>query len=419
MRFGFHRYHESLRERFSDHKRIYALIVMLFVSALISLGVTYVKSIPFTSFAQDTTLNPVPENYSAPLTEHAQQKKSDLKVIGFLPSWTVAQEVKVYPEYLDQIIYFGFAINKDGTIVTNDEEGNEVYELSLLSSPYFKQLKENANKTNTKILVCIKNFDNSDIENILLNPAAKRNAIAQIKKLVEEHDFDGVNVDFEYFSSPESQVMTEHNRFFQDLASEMKSLRSDMIVSADVNATVVYRDGAYDMVKIADSIDQVIIMGYDYHWAESLSAGAVAPIDAKDDNPSIRTTIDSLKGRVTTGKIVLGIPLYGYEWQTKTTDKNSETYPDTGAAATYQRVRELLAHREDLEFHYDELAQSPWLTYEQNGAIKQIYYEDEKSILRKLEFADSEELDGVALWALGYEGDYIEPWKVIKEYVHN
>jgi spore germination protein YaaH len=70
-----------------------------------------------------------------------------------------------------------------------------------------------------------------------------------------------------------------------------------------------------------------------------------------------------------------------------------------------------------LSFHYDELSQSPWLVYKQNGNIKQIYYEDEKSLLRKLEFADNTHLEGVALWALGYEGNYIEPWQIIKEHI--
>ena len=114
-------------------------------------------------------------------------------------------------------------------------------------------------------------------------------------------------------------------------------------------------------------------------------------------------------------KLILGIPLYGYEWQTFSEEKNSRTIADTGAIATYKRVRELITGRDDVVLYFDDLSQSPWLTYNQNGLIKQIYYEDEKSLLEKIKFVELNNLEGIALWALGYEGDYTEPWAIIKQ----
>jgi spore germination protein YaaH len=282
-----------------------------------------IQKVPLTIFAHDSSIQPIPSNYSAPLSENQETKKSDLQVIGFLPAWSVSQEVKVYPEYLDQIIFFGFTTDAEGNIQKKDKNDEYTFEWNTFTSRYFEDLREQAKKTNTKVLVSIKGLDNNKIESIFLHPTYRQNLIRQIKELVEGYKLDGVNIDFEYFSSRDSEIMTEHNRFFKDLNDEMKKIRSDMIVSSDVNATVVYRDGAYDMVKIADSIDQVIIMGYDYHWLESQEGGPVAPIEAEGDDPSITKTIDSIKGRVSSDKIILGIPLYGYEWQTKTQEKVS------------------------------------------------------------------------------------------------
>jgi len=62
------------------------------------------------------------------------------------------------------------------------------------------------------------------------------------------------------------------------------------------------------------------------------------------------------------------------------------------------------------------LAKSPWLIYEQSGAIKQIYYENERSLEEKLKFAKGRGLAGIAIWALGYEGSYQKPWEVIEKY---
>ncbi|MBI2049380.1 hypothetical protein HYT32_00490 [Candidatus Roizmanbacteria bacterium] len=53
---------------------------------------------------------------------------------------------------------------------------------------------------------------------------------------------------------------------------------------------------------------------------------------------------------------------------------------------------------------------SAWLTYNQSGAIKQIYYENYESLKAKLDFMKSKNLGGVSLWALGYEGRYKEVW---------
>jgi len=196
---------------------------------------------------------------------------------------------------------------------------------------------------------------------------------------------------------------------------ELKKQNPDAVLSVDINATAVYRDNAYDIVKIGDVVDHVIVMGYDYHIQTSSFVGPVAPIAADEDEPSLTKTIESMKGRIEPHKVILAVPLYGYEWQTYTKAADSRTIPQTGALATYKRVRELISVRDDLSISYDDLSQSPRIVYVQNGLIKQIYYDDEKSLMKKYELIAKHNLGGMGLWALGYEGDFIEPWNLIKE----
>ncbi len=122
----------------------------------------------------------------------------------------------------------------------------------------------------------------------------------------------------------------------------------------------------------------------------------------------------SLSGRVPNNKLILAIPFYGYEWETFTNKNKSFIVEGSGALATYKRVRELLKGRNDIKKSWDNISRTPWLTYIDYGAIKQIYYEDDRSIAEKIKFVKEKQLGGIGIWALGYEGDYTEPWKAIE-----
>ena len=39
--------------------------------------------------------------------------------------------------------------------------------------------------------------------------------------------------------------------------------------------------------------------------------------------------------------------------------------------------------------------------------------------MKKIDLVYDHDIDGIALWALGYEGNYVDPWKVIVEQVRS
>lgn len=350
------------------------------------------------------------------ITSQPTATKTDgekLELIGFLPYWMVAQEAEVYPERLGQIIYFGLGVDKEGRIIKQNEEGVYLSEWNYLNLDYFDNLKSEAQSTDTKLLIAIKCFDNETIEKIISNQTVTNNLVSQVIELIDTYDFDGVNIDFEYFTSDDYPTTTYFNRFLETLSSSLHEKNPNLIVSVDVYADAVLIDGAYDLVKMGEVVDQVILMGYDYHRADSNRSGPVAPINS-DNETSIAESLDSLIGRTPIEKVILGIPFYGYEWQTLNDQHRSTTVANTGAIATYKRVRDLVENRQDVEINWDSTAASPWLTYKQSGAIKQIYYEDGRSISEKVKFAKIKKLGGIAIWALGYEGDDKQLWELIE-----
>ena len=338
------------------------------------------------------------------------------EVIGFLPSWTLAQRATIKPENLTQIIYFGLGVTDDGELIQFTSDGRETSEWKYFKSENFNQIREEAKISGTKILLAIKSFDNETIDRLTSSPTASDRLINSLLTLVERYNLDGINVDFEYVTNVDFPTVKYFNRFLEMLSAKLRGKDSELILSVDVNAQAVLKDKAYDIVKIGEVADQIILMAYDFSRAVSSYAGPVAPLDSPANERNISESIDAFYGRVPIEKIILGIPFYGYEWQTISSNHKAYTVENTGALATYKRVRELIDTRDDEAIIWDDLAKSPWLTYLQNGAIKQIYYEDARSLEEKLKFVKDRGLSGIAIWALGYEGNYQELWEVIKKY---
>lgn len=350
------------------------------------------------------------------LVSPVQNTSAEKEVIGFLPSWSVAKGVKVNTSNLTQIIYFGFGVNDRGEIIQFGTDGLETGEWITFRSSDFKRIRESARKSNTKILIAIKSFDNKNIDDLIASPELSDKFITQLKKIIKDNNLDGVNIDFEYFTDSNFPTFKHLNTFFTKLNQQLKAENPNLIISADFNASAVAADPAYDMVKLGEVLDQIILMGYDYSTTASSQATPVAPLYSADGEASIDKSISSLKGRVDFDKVILAIPFYGYEWQTVNNQFKAQTIPETGALATYDRVTQLTNNREDVEINWDNKSQTPWITYYQSGAWKQIYFENEQSISKKLDYIKKTGLAGVGIWAIGYEGENETFWELIKKF---
>jgi len=64
---------------------------------------------------------------------------------------------------------------------------------------------------------------------------------------------------------------------------------------------------------------------------------------------------------------------------------------------------------------WDENAQVPFYSYTSpsTGSIRQVYYENENSLRIKYQITKNNNLAGIGIWALGYDGDRSELWNLI------
>ncbi len=341
-------------------------------------------------------------------------EQKNKEVIGFLPYWMVAKKVSVDPANLTQLVYFGLSVDTDGSLKKYDEDGYITSEYSHLKSEYVSSLLKQCQKHNTKFLLTVSNFKKEEIEEIVNSRQATYTLLAEMQELLDTYPLQGFNLDFEYFSAEDDPLFKQaFNQFVNTLVTGLKAKDKDLIISFDIYPNAVIKNRPYDVKTVAGLVDEIIIMGYDFHQAGSDNAGPVSPLKGNGSGKSLTEAFKAIYPQVEAKKIVLGVPFYGYEWQTKTDEYKSFTV-NTGVMASYQRVKDLIADQK-LAKQWDEDTQTPFLVYTDQGRIKQIYFEDERSLGLKMDLVNQLDIKGIAIWALGYEGDYQDLWQVIKD----
>ncbi len=222
-------------------------------------------------------------------------------------------------------------------------------------------------------------------EELLGNPEVRSKAIDNIVKLIQEKQYDGINIDFELLPPKQRDNLTS---FMAELYPKMKGINKTVIISVFPQVDVAEDvSGAYNYPELAKSSDFLQIMTYDNHWSTS-GPGPIAPIDWYEKN--IKYAIDNCGGP---HKVIIGIGLYGYDWVGK--EGETITYVDA-------LVR---AEQHEATIKYDEDVQAPHFSYKGH----EVWFENDKSIAAKLDVIAKYNPAGIALWRLGQEQPEVWP----------
>jgi spore germination protein len=342
------------------------------------------------------------EEFLRPLVEAGEKwgvfEKRHFEVVGFLPPWTI-KKTKLHPEALDQLIFLGVAVEGNGDLIW-DSDAQSLYSREYLT------MKEEMKKAGKKNILGLKLFEDEKIDQLMGSKTAQKRLMGQVEKLVEEEGFDGVNIDFEYAGDHLGVLRDKFLGFLKDF-SEAKVGE----LSLDVYGNTIIKGDMERWGEVAELLDYVIIMAYDFHRPGSDWVGPVAPIRAGGGE---RSVLDVLEAAWELGipkeKLIVALPLYGYEWKTVGEEYGAAVRRGWYAMASYNRMRELVKE-EGIEVNWDSLSMSPWVVYKDEGVTKQIYYENLQSLSAKYRLVKESQLGGVGFWALGYEGEHDDVWE--------
>lgn len=336
-------------------------------------------------------------------------------VYGFLPYWNV-NTVSIQPE-LTHLAYFSLAIGPDGDILTVTK-GQPDQGFNKFKSDELLTLMTSIKKRNGKVELVFSQLNNDDITAFVLNENAHQKFLESLDSALLAYPVDGVNLDIEYLGDVTPQLRNRFSDLMTQIHNHLQQKYTSIPLSVDIYSTSGNNAGLWDLEKIAPVTDRFIIMAYDFHRRSSIMAGPVAPLfgGRKFWDHDITLDIRQILTYVPSNKIILGVPFYGYEWQTTSDDAQARTYPDTGETATVDKIQTLLTKKDQLgiEEHWNEDALSPYLSFQKNNQTFVLYYENSRSLSYKLDLVNQLDLGGIAIWALGYEKSDRELWDVIK-----
>jgi spore germination protein len=334
-------------------------------------------------------------------------------VYGFLPYWQL-NEVQLQPE-LTHLSYFGLTLAPDGTIVTRTSDGTEPG-YARLQSETFLDLNQ-ALESEDELEVVLAQFNNDAVVQLVSSPQAHQKTLESIDALLLAYPVHGINIDIEYTGEVTPQLRDNLTQFVTTIRHHLNQKYSGVQLSIDVYVSAASQSYIWDVEKLGQQVDYMVVMAYDFHRRSSSQAGPVAPLFGGKDywDSDINLYLRDFVKKVPPEKILLGVPFYGYEWQTTNEDAQAMTFPDTGSTADFKRVQTLLLQKDALQVkeHWNETALSPYLTYKENELTYVVYFENSRSLSYKLDYVNQLNLGGIAIWALGYEGDSRELWDVV------
>ncbi len=317
-------------------------------------------------------------------------------IIGYLPYWEYGRYPDLDYNLLSQINFFGVDVNDDGTL--GDDHNWPASGLVNFAHSRGVQVK----------LTAIA-FGGAKLTALLGSAANRQRAISNLLSLVRNAGADGIDIDFEALPSAQRANMVA---FMTALADSFRTRLPGAIITLALPA-VDWGD-AWDINALAQIVDGLFIMAYDYHWDKGPEAGPVSPLAGTSPQNSRNVTLTVGDYLSKTGgdgsKLILGIPYYGYDWPVAGTAKYAPT-TGTGTARLYATVIDDAA---TYGRQWDGASSTPWFNYA-SGGDRQVWYDDSLSLALKYQLAVSSNLAGVGMWALGYDGDRSELWGALAD----
>ena len=231
-------------------------------------------------------------------------------------------------------------------------------------------------------------FSSGRAETLLQNRRQQEALLAQVKEILKEKGYGGVDVDFEYIRP---ELGAAYAAFIDLLRRELNPLGYTVLVALAPKTFAGQRGllyEAHDYAALGAAANGVLLMTYEWGYTAGPPM-AVAPMD------KVRQVADYALTEIAAEKLFLGVPVYGYDWPLPFREgvTRGESLSPQEALA--------LARKYGAEIRFDETSQAPWFRYTaRDGREHEVWFEDARSSLAKFRLAAEKGMQGVGLWNL-------------------
>ncbi|KHF39918.1 LysM peptidoglycan-binding domain-containing protein [Halalkalibacter okhensis] len=299
--------------------------------------------------------------------------KMNMTTLGFFVPYSIPYFLSIFEQFANQLTYLAvvsYSFTDEGWVYVDLPDD---------------QIPTRARQLNVVPLLMIRNISadgefSAELAGIVLeNSSYRANLIQSLMNFVEEKDYGGISVDFEFIPP------TRRNDFVIFLR-ELKLALGDLVLHVNVHAKTVDIPtnpiiGGYDYRQIGEAADIVAVMTIDYGYPGG-PPNPVSPIWWVEE--VIRYTLTEIDR----SKLQIALPMYGYDWIEGTNITRGWSLNDA----------QNLAINSGAVINFDSTAMSPTFLYWIGIEGHIVWFEDIRSYEEKYKMIDFYGLVGSTYW---------------------
>lgn len=336
---------------------------------------------------------------------------SSPEVVGFLPYWLLGTAQSDYSPYITTLAYFGLTLSPDGSIQQYSLPGEAEPGWYALTSGKANPFLQAAKEKNLTLSLVVFSGSAEDITTLISSPSAHAaNVLAGVTPIMREYGFTDLNIDIEKVSPSGDE---ERNNYVAFISHVKAGLERELLgtLTIDASPSDLIHKRLINLPAVSAYVDRIVLMTYDYHYLGSQVSGPVAPAGGAGiiSEFDVETGVQKAVEHIPRDKILLGIPTYGYEWESLQESTRSATIPTTGLVISTRRLENFMQTCATCSAQADTIGKEAYVVYldQMTGTYHHLFYPDEFSTEEKVRLSELYDLGGIAVWALGYEGKSI------------
>ena len=321
------------------------------------------------------------------------------QVWGYLGWWLPDSWRSAPLEEFDRLLFIELKVGANGKIATRNGWPEK-----------WADLRRAVRRTQTPLDLALTLEDHTTFESLFSSVEATQNLFDEATALADQAGVAGLQLDFEIYSAARPQTIARYQSFVRELSKRLHLYSPARNLS--VFLPMSGESQIYDAATLRQ-LDQVVMQGYDAHWPGSKTAGPLAPLTGNEFSTWTKAVAQGMSLGVPKERLLLGFPLFGYEWQVEQPKLRSATIGEgistTFAPIAAELLPDMRVNVQDRVKQYgsshDPLTGSSYYQFKrENGQFVEGWFEDWWSLWRKTDYLIDQQLGGIAFFLIGYDG---------------
>lgn len=362
------------------------------------------------------------------------------RIVGYYPSWGTRSFSPRMAQRLTHVIFAFLETKADGEVkvgcVDPAHTSNCDDDEKTAAKRLAQMMRVASQFDHLNIMFAVGGWENSQYFSGIAASRDKRlNFIASIIKAINEHDFDGVDIDWEYpVTGGAHEGIAADKQNYVTLLSELRAALSNLakmngrtqpyLMSVAGAAGQWTLDPGYDIPGLIEHLDFINVMTYDYFgaWGSKWGAytGPPAPLffgmpKRFSGKTNVAWTIKYYACHShLPHKINMGVPFYGRFWENvgSAIDESDQMWRRAdavdgvfkGGAMTYAQVMGNISAA-GFQQNFHEKTKSKY-AYNPSSRVY-IGFDDLETMDYKIKFAQEKNVGGIMIWALDQDDEQL------------